>query len=272
MSMRRQGVYGVEVIATGDEILFGRIVDTNSAWIARNVAELGARLRRITCVGDDMAEIGNVLREVLNRGNELIITTGGLGPSQDDITIDAIGKALTRKVELNPEAVELLRKRCVELGVEMTPRRERMARLVEGATPLPNPAGMAPGMLLMEGSTAIVSLPGVPAEMKAIFGGSVARLIAERTSSRFTAETVTARIVFKDFFPIYESMMRDFPDVYLKNAATPPMTGEDREKVTEIKVDVVVEAASKEEGEQKLVGLLCEFRKRLEAKGGELVP
>lgn len=269
--MRSQDGYGVEVIATGDEILFGRIVDTNSAWIARRVAELGARLRRITCIGDDMAEIGIVLMEALNRGNELIITTGGLGPSQDDITVDAIGKALKREVELNPEAVELLRRKCVELGVEMTPRRERMARLVDGGAPIPNPAGMAPGMLLTEGSTAIVSLPGVPAEMKAIFDGSVAPMIAERTGSRFTAETVSARIVFKDFFPIYESMMRDFPEAYIKNAATPPTTGGDREKVTEIKVDIVVEAASKEEGERKIVDLLGEFRKRLEAKGGELI-
>ncbi|RLI07703.1 competence damage-inducible protein A [Candidatus Bathyarchaeota archaeon] len=269
--MRLQGGYSVEIIATGDEILFGRIVDTNSSWIARRASEIGARLRRITCVGDDVAEIAQALREALARDSDLVIFTGGLGPSEDDVTVQAIGRAVGRRVELDPEEVERIRARCAELGVDSTPRREQMARILEGSKPLPNIVGMATGMMLREGGTTIVALPGVPEEMKAMFDAHVAPMIEENAASRFLARTVTVRIVWKDFFPLYRSTLRDFPDVYLKNEATPPLRAGEREKVHDIKVDIVVEASSKPECERKMDAFLKEFRRRIEASGGELI-
>ena len=269
--MRPQGGYGVEVIATGDEILLGRITDTNSSWLARRFAELGGRLSRVTCVGDSLEEIGRALLEALGRGNDLIVLTGGLGPSEDDLTIEAIGQALGRRVELNPQAVEMIRGKCEELGVELTPRRQRMARLLEGSSPAPNQVGMAPGMVLEEGKTTIVALPGIPDEMKAIFDGSIAPLVERKATSRLVARTVTVRIVWRAFFPLFEQLMRDFPRDYLKHAATPPIRAEERERVWDIKVDVVVEADSAEAGEREMDRLIRELRARIEAKGGELI-
>jgi len=267
----RQYGFSVEVIATGDEIMFGRIVDTNSSWIARRAAELGARLRRVTCVGDDVDEIGAALREALRRENDMVIFTGGLGPSEDDLTVESIGRALGRGVMLDSGAVEKIRRIYAARGVHDTSRGERMARVLEGSDAIPNPVGMSTGMILREGRTTIVTFPGIPAEMEAMFNEHVAHIIEERSRSRFVARTVTARVVFNDFFPVYREMQRDYPDVYLKNAATPPESPEERLRVKDIKVDVVAEGATREECEARMRAVLEDFGRRLGAFGGKLL-
>ena len=268
--MRRSG-YWVEVISTGDEILFGRIVDTNSAWIARRAAELGAPLRRVTSVGDDLGEISGILRDALGRGPDLILFTGGLGPSEDDLTVEAIGLALGRDVVLDQGAVERIRKRYEERGIHDTARGVKMARVVDGSRALENPVGMATGMELVEGGSTVMTFPGVPSEMKAMFDAYAAPLIEGRSASRFAANTVVARVVFRDFFPVYRGMQADYPDVYIKNAATPPEAPEERAKVKDITVDVVAEGGSREESESILGEVLAEFGRRLGEVGGSLI-
>jgi molybdenum cofactor synthesis domain-containing protein len=259
--MRREG-YGVEIIVTGDEILFGRIHDTNSYWLARRVAELGAHLRR---------EIAGVLRETLGRSNDLIMFTGGLGPSEDDLTVEAISLAVGRDVVLDQGTVEKIRRIYASRGIHDTVRGERMAHVVDGSRAIPNPVGMSAGMVLPVGETTVVTVPGIPAEMQAMFDGSVAPMIEERATTRFAAETVTARIVFRDFFPIYRQMQADYPGVYIKNAATPPEGPEERLRVKDIKVDVVVESATREESRALLGAVLEDFRGRLEEQSGSLL-
>ncbi len=268
--MLRDG-YNVEVISTGDEILFGRIVDTNSAWIARRAAELGAPLRRVTSVGDDLQEISGVLKGAMDREADLILFTGGLGPSRDDLTVDAIGLALNRDVVRDQGAVEWIRRKYAERGLHNTTRGERMARVVDGSRALENPVGMATGMELVEGSSTIMTFPGVPSEMKAMFDAYAAPLIEGGSASRFAANTVVARVVFRDFFPVYRRMQADYPDVYIKNAATPPEAPEERVKVKDITVDLVAEGGSQEESELILEEVLAEFSRRLGEVGGKLI-
>jgi len=268
--MRRDGYWG-EVISTGDEILFGRIVDTNSAWIARRAAELGVWLRRVTSVGDDLKEISGVLREALGRGPDLVLFTGGLGPAEDDLTVEAIGLTLGRDVVFDQGAVERIRRRYEERGIHDTVRGERMARVVDGSRALENPVGMATGMELVEGRSTIMTFPGVPSEMKAMFDAYAAPLIEGRTTSRFAANTVVARVVFRDFFPVYREMQADYPDVYIKNAATRPEAPEERVRVKDITVDVVAEGGSREESELILGEVLAEFGRRLGEVGGRLI-
>lgn len=267
----RWGGLGVEVISTGDELLFGRVIDTNSSWIARKTSELGGRVNRFTCIGDEIADIISVLREALARGNDLIIFTGGLGPSEDDLTVEAIGQAVSREVVLDLKTVEKIRKSYEERGITLTARGKKMARMLKGSEPIPNDVGMATGMILREDGTTIITLPGVPSEMKAMFDKHVAPMIEERSSSKFLAETVNVRIVWKDFFPIYRQMQKDYPEVYIKNKATPPEAPEERKKIKEIKVDIVVEAAAKEEGEKKINAFMKDFENRIEAFDGELI-
>jgi molybdenum cofactor synthesis domain-containing protein len=268
----RWGGYKIEVVATGDEILFGRIMDTNSGWIAKRAAEVGGRVMRITCVGDDLEEISGFVRRALTRGVDLLVFTGGLGPSEDDLTVEAIGRAVGRRVMLDPVAVERIRRVYEERGIHLTTRGERMARVLEGSRALVNPVGMATGMALTEGRTTLMAFPGIPAEMKAMFNAHAVPLIEEGASSRFVAKTVVAQVVFRDFFPVYRAMQRDYPSVYIKNAATPPEAPEERLRVKEIKVDLVVEGQTWEVSEAMLEDVLGEFHRRLVEVGGRLLP
>jgi molybdopterin-biosynthesis enzyme MoeA-like protein len=194
-----------------------------------------------------------------------------LGPSEDDLTIEAIGKAVGRGVVLDPEAVKRIRRTYEERGIHSTARGERMARVLEGSRALVNPVGMATGMALSVGGTSIMAFPGIPAEMEAMFEAYAVPRIESGTNSRFVARTVVARVVFKDFFPVYRRMQRDLPDVYIKNAATPPEAPEERLRVKEIKVDLVVEGENREKCEALMEEVLVEFDRRLGKVGGKLI-
>ena len=170
----------MEILSIGNELLMGKILNTNARWLARRCTSLGLEVRRITVVGDDEKEICSAVKEALSRRPRFIITTGGLGPTLDDKTIESIAKCLDLELKVDEEALSMVReayKRLVEEGrldsSELTPQRVKMARMPEGARPLPNPVGTAPGMLLEVDGTTIISLPGVPAEMEAIFEESV---------------------------------------------------------------------------------------------------
>jgi len=269
MGMRREG-FSLEIIVTGDEILFGRILDSNSNWLALRAAELGAHLRRITTVGDVTEDIISVLGDALSRGNDMIIFTGGLGPSEDDLTVEAIAKAVDHGLVVDQGAFQKIRRSYERRGFTNLERGMRMARIVEGSRAIPNPVGLSAGMVLSVGDTLVVTFPGIPVEMKAMFDESVAPLIEDRASTRFIARTMTARVVFGAFFPIYRAMQAEYQDAYIKNAATPPERSNERVKVREIKVDIVVEAPSIEECQARMGELVSDFSRRIEAKNGEL--
>jgi len=158
-----------EVITTGTELLMGKVVNTNATWIARKLSELGIVVRRITSVPDDLDEVSSCIREALRRGTDLLIITGGLGPSKDDLTAQALAEALGQRYVLNEEALNMVANKLKERGLGLTANRIKMARMPSKATPIPNPVGVAPGILVRGERTLIIALPGVPSEMKAIF-------------------------------------------------------------------------------------------------------
>jgi nicotinamide-nucleotide amidase len=269
--MKPTGSVNVEIIATGDELLYGRILDTNSHWLAQRVAEMGAKLRRVTMIGDEPETIAEALHDALKRDAHFIIFSGGLGPSEDDLTVESIGEALGRKTVIDEEGAEKIRAVYRQRGItdEASYRRgERMARVLEDSTPMQNPVGFAVGMCVEEAGKKICTLPGVPSEMKGMFDAHVAPMIEGTATSVFFARTYNVTMVWKDFFPIYRQMQSDYPDTYIKNAATPPVEGEDRDKVHTIKVDFVLEAPTQEEAEAKMSEFLEDYRGRIEAAGG----
>jgi nicotinamide-nucleotide amidase len=194
-SIRLRGSWGlakgpssVELIVIGNEILNGAVLDTNSHWLADRLYNLGLYVRRITKVRDDLKEISSAIKEAVKRRTEWIITSGGLGPTFDDKTLQGVAIATKRSLTLNKEAVEMLRERyekLKEMGVvetaELTPPRLKMAKLPRGAKPLRNRAGSAPGVLLKYGKSWIVCLPGVPVELKDIFINEVEPLILQKS-------------------------------------------------------------------------------------------
>ena len=269
--MKPTGSVNVEIIATGDELLYGRILDTNSHWLAQRVAEMGAKLRRVTTIGDEPETIAEALHEALRRDAHFIIFSGGLGPSEDDLTVDSIGEALSRGTVIDEEGAAKIREVYRRRGITDEAshmRGERMARILEDSRPMQNPVGFSVGMCVEEAGKTICTLPGVPSEMKGMFDAHIAPMIESRADSVFLARTYDVSMVWKEFFPLYREMQRDYPDMYIKNAATPPMEGENRDKAHTIKVDFVLEAPTHEEAETKMNGFLADYMSRIKKAGG----
>jgi molybdenum cofactor synthesis domain-containing protein len=215
----------VELITVGNELLIGKTLNTNAHWIAKRVTALGGSLRRITTVPDDVEEIASSIREALRRKPWLLMMVGGLGPTHDDKTLQGVAEALSRPLKVNSQALEMVREKHRELlekGLtlqrELTSEREKMARLPQGAEPLSNPVGTAPGVMLREENTLILCLPGVPSEMKAIFDEAVAGLITEKAQVQFREESLIVKKVLEpELSPIIDEVMRVYPQVYIKS-------------------------------------------------------
>ncbi len=177
----------VEILVIGNEILIGKTQDTNSNWLAKRIAKYGHRLKRITTIEDNIEIISTILQNILERKPDIIITTGGLGPTFDDMTLAGIAKGLNRELVLNQHAYSSIKKayeHAYKRGIlkleGMTKEREKMSYLPQGSIPLPNIRGTAPGVKLKEGETSIFVLPGVPSEMKAIFLNVIKPILKEK--------------------------------------------------------------------------------------------
>lgn len=269
--MKPTGSVNVEIIATGDELIYGRILDTNSNWIAKRVAEMGARLRRVTMIGDEPELIGSTLLDALKRDAHFIVITGGLGPSEDDMTVDSIGIALDRKTVIDEEGAAKIEATYRKRGIteqSSIDRGRRMARILMESEPMQNPVGFAVGMKIDIVGKTVCTLPGVPSEMKGMFDAHVAPMIMNQTNTVFVARTFNISMVWKDFFPLYRQMQLDYPDIYIKNAATPPVEDADRGKFHTIKVDFVLEAPTVDEAERSMEEFIADYRGRIDEIGG----
>ena len=265
--MKHKGSPRVEVIATGDELIYGRILDTNSNWLAKRLAEIGAELRRVTMVGDDYDDMKDALLGALDRDAEIIVFTGGLGPSEDDFTVNAIGCALGREITTDTIGFQKIKEVYERRGSDLK-RGARMARILEDSEGIQNHVGMSVGMKLLYNGKLIFTLPGVPQEMQGMFNEHIAPIIEAEAKHRLLGHTYGVAMVWKDFFPVYTQLQEDYPEVYIKNAATPPEAEEDRSKVKEIKVDIVIQGATMGEAEKKMKAFMTDYKCRIDAAGG----
>lgn len=156
----------VEIITVGNEVISGHVVDTNAALLSDAVFSLGATVTRVVTVGDEVEAIAEALREAMVRA-DLILVTGGLGPTPDDRTPEAAARALGKKLTVNKEYLDTLKAKFRRWNLQFTPSDEKVAYMPEGAVPLPNPMGMC-GFRLEEGDKSIFFFPGVPRELKAL--------------------------------------------------------------------------------------------------------
>ena len=154
-----------EIVSIGSELLLGQIVDTNAAFIARQLAALGIDLFQKTTVGDNLSRVAAALEAALGRA-EIVITTGGLGPTEDDVTREAVARATGRELEFHPELMDQIEAFFRARGLPLSPSNRRQAFIPRGAVPLPNPVGTAPCFILEEGARTLTVLPGVPREME----------------------------------------------------------------------------------------------------------
>ena len=157
-----------EIIAIGSELLTPDRTDTNSLWLTEKLNEIGIEVKLKTIVGDDELRLEETIKDALKR-SEVVITTGGLGPTEDDITRACSARAIGRELIFREELAEELRERFRNWGREMPEINKRQAFVIEGARVLPNPNGSASGMLVETGGKFLAVFPGPPRELKPMF-------------------------------------------------------------------------------------------------------
>lgn len=262
----------VEILAIGNELLRGEILDTNTHWICQLVNSRGGQVVRVTMLPDMEEEIAAAVKDAVQRGVGLVLTSGGLGPTDDDLTLAAVAKGAGVDLVLHPEAREMVRQRYDDFYAEgviaeggLNPFREKMAWLPNGAVPLHNPVGTAPGVLLPIGATAIISLPGVPPELKAILNESLKGFLDERFGSGGSfARMITVRCNDESIMaPALTRVVAAYPQVYIKSLAR--ALGE----VPELDILFTATSPEAEEREQWVNGALSHLQQGLTDLGLE---
>jgi len=256
-----------ELICIGNELLIGKVVNTNASWLAEKITGLGGNVRRIEVVPDELDEISDAIRLALRRNPFIIITTGGLGPTYDDMTLAGVARALDVELEVNGKALEMVRSKYASMSLEITPARAKMANLPKGGTAISNPVGTAPGCLVEFAGTKIVSLPGVPSEMQAIFTRSVAPMLEAASGGMVFRE---ASLVFQGIpesalAPILDEVRKRNSLAYFKSH--PKMY----EGVPLIEVHISTTEASKEKAEEVVRKGLLDLKEAVVLHGAKVL-
>lgn len=173
----------VELIAIGSELLLGQMVDTNTAWLAGELAAIGAECYHMTTVGDNHERIVAALGLALQR-SDAVVTTGGLGPTQDDVTREAVAEVMGANLVANAELAEVVRERFASRGRQMAANNLRQAEVPEGASVIEQRRGTAPGLACPVGAKVVYALPGVPYEMEEMFERAVAPDLLRRSGEK----------------------------------------------------------------------------------------
>jgi nicotinamide-nucleotide amidase len=241
-----------EIVTIGTEMLLGDLVDTNTAWLSSRLAILGVGVYRHTTVGDNKARIIAALGEAASRA-DLVVTTGGLGPTSDDLTNECLGVVTGRGMVEYPEAREHVDEMFRKFGRAPTPNNYKQALFPEGTQLIPNPLGTAMGALLDAGGTLFATLPGVPLEMKRMFEETLEPLIRARSDGSIVSRTLW-------FAGIGESALaeqvQDFLDATDPTVA--PLAGEGK-----VRLRITTRAATQSEAEEKIAPVEKEILSRL---------
>ncbi|HSN14450.1 MAG TPA: competence/damage-inducible protein A [Anaeromyxobacteraceae bacterium] len=169
----------IEILSTGDELLTGQVVDTNSTWLMDRLWDLGLMVRRKTLVGDDRADLRAAIEETCGRA-DVVVMSGGMGPTEDDLTSEVVASVLGVPLELHEPSLRAIEERMRSFGRVMTPNNAKQARFPRGAEPIPNRFGSAPGFAARVGRATLFCLPGVPVEFKGLCDEAVIPRLAAR--------------------------------------------------------------------------------------------
>jgi len=263
----------VEIICVGNELLIGKTLNTNAQWLTKRVTTLGLTTRRVTVVGDDINEISSAIKEAIQRRSGFILTTGGLGPTFDDKTLEGLAKALERRMEVNEEALKMVKEKYLSYAregrmeaAELTPHRVKMAKLPEGAAPLRNPVGTAPAVSIEHENVTIIALPGVPSEMKSIFDESVASVLKQAAGNVTFFETgiEATKVIESEMAPLIEKVMHSNPHVYIKSHP------KGAERVPRIEFHLSTTAKNSSTARKQVGKALIQLRELIQEKGGKI--
>ena len=264
----------MEIICVGNELLIGKVLNTNAQWLSKRATAVGVAVKRVTIVADEVEETASAVREALQRKPQFILTTGGLGPTFDDKTLESIAHALNRKLEVNAEALQLVRDKyeayAREKGTgpaELTPHRIKMATIPENTEPIHNPVGTAPAVRVDIDGTILIALPGVPSEMEAIFEETIAPLLKSASDGNlFYEKSIFAKGEMESgLAPLIDTVMHDNPGVYIKSH---PKGKEDR---PHMEIHFSIKAKETESPEKKLQKAAVQLSGLIEKYGGKIV-
>lgn len=226
-------MYTVVILAIGNELLIGQTLDTNTNWLCRNLTSLGLQIAAILTLPDNLSVIASIIEQILDQKIlsfpvDLLLTTGGLGPTSDDLTLAAIAKSLNLPLELNQIAYQWIEEKYRVLAEknfvsspEINEARSKMALLPLTSIPIENPEGVAPAIKITVKNTTIICLPGVPQEMKAFMLGPVQTML----SQLYETGTFAEKEIFVEcgdeslLAPILSQVTRLHPQVYIKSKA-----------------------------------------------------
>jgi nicotinamide-nucleotide amidase len=252
MHIGQKNIKSAEIVTIGTEILLGDLVDTNTAWLSARLATLGVGVYRHTTVGDNRHRIADTLKEAASRA-DLVITTGGLGPTSDDLTNECLAAVTSREMVEYPEARAHVDEMFRRFGREPTANNYKQALFPEGTELIPNPLGTAMGALLEAEGTLFATLPGVPSEMRGMFEETLQPLIRNRSDGSIISRTLW-------FAGIGESALAEKVQDFL-DAADPtvaPLAGQGK-----VRLRITTRAATQEEGEDRIAPVEEEILARL---------
>lgn len=262
----------IELISVGNELLLGNTVNTNASWIASHITSLGGRVTRITTVSDNLNEISRAVNEALKRRPTMIITTGGIGPTFDDMTLNGVARALKLRVRPDKTAIVMVRehyaRRFPGQKLQLTKPRLKMASIPSGGSVVRNPVGTAPGVRLSARGIEMFCLPGVPKEAKAIFTDSVSRTIRSRTGGAvFDERWIHVRgIMESSLAPMIDHVMSRWPPVYIKSHPR----GIEGGVRPHIELHFSVHSSNEKKAERALLGAVKDLTRELGEAGGKL--
>jgi len=265
-----------ETISIGTELLLGEITDTNAVWLAQRLAEVGVDLYFRTTVGDNVGRIVDAIKHALTRA-DIIITTGGLGPTVDDMTREAVARATNRELVLDETLLAQIRERFAKWGTPMSENNVRQAYVPRGATPIENPVGTAPAFIVEIADPAlasgaerhyVIALPGVPREMKHLMETRILPWLRDKTGGEQIILSKTLRTC-----AIGESLV-DAKITDLETSANPTVGLLAHPGQTDVRV--TAKAKTRAEAEALIKEMEAQVRKRLGdwiyGEGEETVP
>src|SRR5271157_4429221 len=217
-----------EIILIGNELLIGKIVDTNGQWLIKRLLEHGCFVTRITTIPDSVDIIAEALRDAVARVPRFILTSGGLGPTFDDMTLEGVAKGLGVPLEQDQEALEMIRQRYAKMQNVLTPHlldkvmthaRLKMCYLPKGSIALPNPEGAAPGVQYdVPGQhTTVFCMPGIPRELMSIYDAGIHPQIAEEHVDFFDEAFFSHGVGESDVADYVVQLMGEIPGIWIKS-------------------------------------------------------
>jgi len=264
----------MEIICVGNELLIGKTLNTNAQWLSKRATAMGIAVKRVTVVADEVQEIASAVREALQRKPQFIVTTGGLGPTFDDKTLEGIAEALSCKLEVNAKALQMVKEKydayARERGagkVELTQPRIKMATIPEKTEPIRNPVGTAPAVRAELNGAVLFALPGVTAEMEAIFEQTITPLLKQAAGGNvFYEKSVYAEgIMESTLAPLIDEVMRDNVGVYVKSH---PKGEEDKPRM---EIHFSISGKEAEDAEGKLQKAIAQLSSLIERSSGKIV-